>query len=600
LLKAFPALALAALVPSPVYADEAARLLVGSVRDQRGAAVAGADVTAFDARGHPEGHDRTDAVGTFAMKLLDAADFLDVRCPHCRPARIALAPSGGNNVVVIVTRYEALESDVPSAADVAALPYGAPGAVLGLIPFVLPVNGGVSDRGLAGGRGLVLNDGAPLIDLAGGLSGLSYFPDRYAREIAVAGPEQAYRYGIDAGGGMFALDQLASGDSFGSADSGRESSLVLLPSFGAANAGAGVSSDGTTVIRRADADYAGAFAGGSLRAGFDATGALGASGTTASDASTARLSYATASRTYRTSFDVFASDAAYAASPAATYDIQYLDADFRLERPGPVTLAAGTNLSRQSAAIGIGSSYGYTYADSGRVDDVTGYVEAHATAGRTSADAGLGLTDAAATDNFDVPREATHIALLPSLALRTALGGGAYLRADYSESARVPTLLETANLAQTVAPPLERGELADGAFGFDDGGRVRAEAIAYQEFTHGFDERRLDGLGLSITWQLAPLLSVRTWSLRASPLTFSSPLAPESDASRQVLWSTYLNPAGLRFDAIAHRDAASGARGAYALDAAALAPLASRVSLAAGTAQSAGARHYFLGLRAER
>lgn|GEM_PF-2230685 len=598
MLKALPALALVALAASPAVAGEAAPLVVGSVRDQRGAPVTGADVTAFDRRGRPEGHDRTDAVGTFAMKLLDAADVLEVRCAHCRPARIALAP-GGDNVVVIVTRYEALESDVPGPADVAALPNAAPAAVLGLVPFALPANGGISDRGLAGGRGLVLSDGAPLVDLATGLSGLSYFPDRYARDVAVAGPERAYRYGIDAGGGIFALDQIAPGTSFGSADAGRASSLALLPSAGAANAGAGVSSDGTTLVRRADADYDGSFAGGSLRAGYDAASALGASGTSASDASTARLSYATASRTYRTSFDAFASGAAYAASPAATYGAQYLDADFRLERPGPVTLAAGANLSRQSASLG--ATYPYGSSAFGRVDDVTAYVDAHAADNRTTLDAGLGLTDVAATVNAgDGPLAATHLAALPSIALRTALGGGAYVRAAYSESARVPTLLETSSLPQPLAPAFERGELAESALGFDDARRVRAEAIVYQEFTHGFDERRLDGVGVSVAWQLAPLVSVRAWSLRASPLTFSSPLVPENDASRQLFWTTYANPAGLRFDAIAHRDAATAARAAYAFDLGALAPLVPRVSLAAGTAQLAGTRHYFVGLRAER
>ena len=192
------------LAASPAFANDAAELVVGSVRDERGVPVSGADVAAFDGSGRRAGGDRSDALGTFVVSLLQPAVALEIRCSHCRPTHVALRDAN-ENVAIVVRRYAALESDVPDATDLAALPYGAPIDVLGLVPFMLPSGTSISDRGLGGGRGLVVDDGAPLVDLSLGTTALFDFPDRYVRSIGVAGPEVAYRYGVDAGGGVFFL-----------------------------------------------------------------------------------------------------------------------------------------------------------------------------------------------------------------------------------------------------------------------------------------------------------------------------------------------------------------------------------------------------------
>ena len=260
-------------------------------------------------------------------------------------------------------------------------------------------------------------------------------------------------------------------------------------------------------------------------------------------------------------------------------------------------LAAGAYADRQTGAYSIGSPFPYAF--DGRANDTTAYVEARAGDARASFDAGLGVTDVTAASSLspDAP-SGTHLALLPSLSTRFALGGGAYARAAYSESARLPTELETQSLYPRLGTPgFERGELVESALGFDDGARVRGEAILYREFTHGFDERRLDGLGVSLVWQVAPLVSIRAWSLRASPLTFGTP-NPEPDASRQVLWTTYEKNSGLRFDAIVHRDVSAFERPVLAFDTDVLVPLFQELAIDAGTRELSGARRFYVGLRA--
>ena len=606
MLKAAFVLALVALVAVPARADESADLVVGSVRDQRGSPIVGADVVALDAAGRPAGHDRSDRLGTFVISPARPARALDVRCRHCRTTRLSVHGTS-ENVAVLVTRYAALEGDVPSADDLAALPYGRIVDALGLIPFTLPSGTSISDRGLGGGRSLVLDDGAPLVDLSLGTSAVLDFPDRYVRTIDVAGPEVAYRYGLYAGGGIFALDQRDAGRTAASFDSGTASSLTLEPSLGEMAPAAAVSSDGGTLARRADIDFSGPFAGGSLRAGFGSAAERIAdvAGDSERDVSTFRLNYATASRQYLTFADVYASDVALANDAAGSdYRSGYLSADFRLEHPGPVTLTEGANLLRQTGTYTIRAPY--PYALYGRANDATAYVEARAGDDRANVDAGLALTDVAVGETLvqNAP-SGTHIAFLPSLIARVPLGYGAYARAGFSESVRVPTLLESTVSPAADAPQLERGELEESAIGFD-GGRVRGEAIAYREFTHGFDERRLDGLGLSLVWQVAPLVSVRAWSLRASPLAFATPAPasapePETGAGRQVLWSTYANGEGLRLDAIVHRDAGASGAAALAFDAAAFVPVLEHLAVGVGTVERVGSRRrYYAGLRARR
>ena len=251
--------AMACAASAVALAAEPSVLVVGGVRDQSGAPVAGARVEALDAGGGQLGTDTTGEDGTFAIRLASAADAVDIRCAHCDPAHIRLDKQGA--VVVVVRRYAALESDVPSAADLAALPYPRIVDALGLIPLSVRNGNTISDRGLGGGRGLIVDDDAPNFDFATGSSTIADFPNRYVRTIAFTPAAQAFRYGINAGGGRFALDQLDGNAGASSIDAGEASALALQPALDIVQPAFGLSSDGDTLVRRGDVDLTDAVCG---------------------------------------------------------------------------------------------------------------------------------------------------------------------------------------------------------------------------------------------------------------------------------------------------------------------------------------------------
>ena len=576
--------------------------LVGSVRDEGGVPVAGAAVRATTAGGTADGDDRTQADGTFAIPLRGPAEALEVRCAHCRTERVPLG--GRRNLAIVVRRYAALESGVPAPADLAALPYGRIVDDLALVPFAVPAASGaeISDRGLGSGRGLVLDSGAPLVDLATGASALGDFPDRFVQSLFILGPEAGFRYGNDGGGGVYDLQPNRSYRSYAAADAGGAPAVALEPSIGGVDPAYGESDDDGVLLRRGQFEAGSPFAGGMLSGGAavasrdDSQSFFGPSARTTD---LVHAGYATASRRYRTFVDLSAASVAQFddVTQSDDYRSSYLAADVRLEHPAPVTLAIGAATTRQTAAYVIPSDL-YGALLTGRADDETIYAEAETGDTRFGAHAGLGLSEVSAVETLPTARiDGERLALTPSLGGIVPLGGGTYLRAGYSQALRTPSLIET--VAEPSPPPnaapLERDELAETAIGFDDDARVRAELIAYRQFVHGFDEQRENGLGASLVWQLAPTISLRTWTLHATPQELSGSYEPfpQAEASRQVIWATYANGDGLRGDLIVHRDAHAGAL----LDGDLWLPLASGTALSLGTADTAGVRHWFAGIR---
>ncbi len=582
-------------------AQEPVPLVVGSVRDQTGEALEGAAVEAYDASGRPIGHDETDRLGTFALRLRAQAARLAVRCRHCAPANLTLA--GTSNVAIVVTRYRALEHDVPDAADLAALPYGRVVDALALAPYVIPTRDGtsVADRGLGGGQGLAVDALAALGDLSTGRSGFADVPDRYARSLALVPASQAFRYGAGAGGGVFAVDQLDPQRSSSAADSGEASALALEPRFGIIYPAAGVSSDDGRSVRRADLDVESGFAGGVLRAGAtDASASSSDAYDAGSDLRSLRIAYATASRRYRTfaAFTASALDVTASATGSNAYRSSYLSGSFRLEHPGALEIDAGASTQVQSGSYLLPAPDAYDAT--GNLADDTLYLEAHGSGRRLTADAALALCDVVGRESLPYGTlDGAGLVLLPSLAAKMQLGSALYARAGFSQSVRVPTLLDaSASVPAAGVPAFTRDELAETALGYDPGGRVRGELTLFREFSHGFEQQRLDGVGASVVWQLAPRISLRAWSLRDDPADFIDPGSLAGNVSRQVFWATYDNPAGLRVDAIARRDAGLGPP-ATDLDADVVVPLIPRTALDVGSSRRAGVRRYFLGLRVQ-
>jgi len=571
-------------------------LVVGSIRDRAGAPIAGARILVLDARGAVLGGGTTDARGTFAVAVPAEAASVDVACRHCRRVRVRL---GGADLAIVVTRYSALERTTPDAADLAALPYGRIADALALAPFELPsATGGVSDRGLGGGSALVVDAGAPIVDLATGVSPVVDVPDRYTQDVALIAAERAYRYGADAGGGTVALERPVDGDSFASIDTGPASSLALEPALGATHPSLGVSSDDGRLSRRADLDAAAPFAGGRLRAGFGAaTESFAPNGSIARNIDSARLGYATASRRYRTFADAsFARVDVDEGSAAAYYRSSYLAGSFRIEHPGQIALATGLTTSLESASYVARGPSGYALV--GGVANEAAYVEASAGNERTGVDANLGLAHLAGTRTLEgAKRAGDRIAVLPSLTGRLSLPGGVSLRAGYASSSRTPTLLESDAAPLSLRGlDLERADLLESGVAYDSGARLRAEAVIYREFTRDFGQRLVSGVGASLAWQIAPLVSTRFWTLRDAARDDATFASTSAEAARQVLWTTYANGNGLRVDAVFHRDVTRATR-AIALDGDVLLPFGGHVALATGT-RFDGRRRYYIGVRA--
>jgi hypothetical protein len=554
----------------------------------------------FDAAGHEVGSDVVDGNGTFAARPHGDARSVRVRCPHCAPVNLVL--KGRTELTIVLRRYDALEHLIPSAADLAALPYGRVADALALTPFVLPSADGssVSDRGLSGGLGLIADDGAPVYGFAGGPTALADFPNRYASGLALTPPSLAYRYANGGGGGRFDVDSLAPGDGAASFDGGSASALALEPAFSTLHPSYGVSSDAESLVRRGGLDFAGPFDGGFLRAGV-ATASLATplAEDLARSIALAHVAYATASQHYRTFASFSASDSGFASESADAsasanangYRESDLDADFRLERPGTITFALGASAARQNV-YDVARSYAPYAPSATTLSEQTVYAETSAGNARAGANLGLavGLTGSGT------------LALLPSISGRVPLGS-AYVRAGYSESSARYPAFDAAGGGSALDPaagetPLERGELAEAALGYDAGGRISAEAIGFRQFRRGGIADTYEGDGARIVWQLAPHVAVRVWSLRGlTPAQATAGASQNTIASRQLLWGTYTNgPGGLRFDAVAHRDVTS-AGAALAVDGSVFVPVISHLAVAAGTVQHR-ARTYYLGIRA--
>src|SRR5580698_6898042 len=104
-LSALLALFLSAPIALPAGAQVA--LVVGSVRDQHGAAIQGASVSGTPASGKAVTA-TTEADGTFALHG-DGIAAVQITCRYCASTRFPVRM--GEPVVAIIRRYDALESD---------------------------------------------------------------------------------------------------------------------------------------------------------------------------------------------------------------------------------------------------------------------------------------------------------------------------------------------------------------------------------------------------------------------------------------------------------------------------------------------------------
>jgi len=593
-LECAAALLIVTLVAAPASAQ--VPLIVGSVRDQRGTPVDGALVSG---RG-PDGRvaqTLTDSAGTFALR--GQGLVLLVTCRYCEPTRLAPGPSGAP-VVAIVRRYQALLADGPSSADLDNLPYSHVESALALHPFQLlsasmtPYPGSsLSDRGLSPSGSLLIDDGVPNYDIVNGLSPYSFIPASYERDAAFTNATGAFRYGDQAGGGVVALSPFGAGPNGQVVTLGSDTILRAAAGSDAAGIVAGSFTNNEESRQRTDL-----FADVPLPAdqsfGVTAGSEQGRDYESPTAAFAGSFSFATATfsdpRVVNLQVSATADRGNYAMSedeyPISTV---WSDSGFSagIHTTGPivgfadVATRSSTGLYDAQALPGalprVGAMLEQTRIDAGLEAIGSDY----------NVVAGVGafwVNYSGGTNGASQPANSAFV--LPSVDAQLFSNGKLSVTLQGSGSFTLPTIVEQYQYAGGLPMPLQslRSTLFAEALNYTDGSRVRLSFEQASESVNGVWSGTVTSTGFAGTWQIAPTLSLRAWTMH---VTDTVPLygggLPYGGAAPTVaaLWLTYDTGAGLRADVIYRRDLLEGAP-FYHVDGAISGPLASRVRWYAG------------------
>ena len=509
----------------------AASLLTGAIRDTHGGPVAGALVSGLDSSGTVVSRTTSDSDGTFALSTDMTPASVRIECGYCRSVTIAVL--GGEPVVAVVTRYDALVADGPTSADLAAVPYVQIENALALRPFevrhvqytpLAAVGPAVSDRGLATSS-LVLDGEASTYFLGGQGNGFSTTPGHAGDAPVFVAASQAYQYGAYATGGIIQLSR----DSTLFEQAGYGDSSFLRASAGTTAAGISLGSDANDMTHRARAVASGfiSLLGGTLASQLSASRASTLAGSPTFDLSqqSASIDF---SRAFKGMF--------LRISAAGTFGTQ----DF-LDAPSNIWTDFSTRalVSARVGAFDLEGGNVYTNAtnyfpefSAASYPQTTTYLKAHL-AGPTTLDVGFGDTA-----YRSVSGGPGHNAALPSFLVMQSLGNFA-LTAGYSQSLVATSGLQAGFVASLVEAHLEYG----------DGKRLRAQLQTYRQ-TYKQEVSPLSGTGLSLEYQLTPTTSIRAWTLR---LFGDEPLyAADAYVSGDTLWLTNQN-GRFRVDAIYRR-----------------------------------------------
>ncbi len=546
-------------------------LLVGSVRDQHGEALAGAEVLGLRDGAAPV-RSITDAAGTFALEGAGIA-AVRVSCRFCAPARARV--NAGQPVVIVVQRYDALLSDAPTASDLENLPYAHVESAIALRPFTLLSQtstaypgSSLSDRGLSPTGSLFLDDGNPVYDIAAGSSPYALVPAHFENDVSVVDASQAYLYGNRAGGGTVVAtpftdesgDFIAGGtDAIARVQAGSNAAGAVLATF----------SNGEESRQRAD-----------VSANFSP-----------GDGQT--LAVAGSSEQGRT-FSVNAPFAGSYAFTDATYDnvrLANLYVSVTTDR-GNDALANGeyasqTNWSDAGVTAGVRSNATIsTFADLGvRASSGTytsseyeyvlpqigaNFRQLHADAGITAGDndyrivagiGGFGLQ----YGGGEAQQPLKSALVLPSLQAQifpNARFGGTI---EASGSFTLPAFDQLYGNAYVspAAIALQRNALQAISLDYTDESRVHVALEAASQHVAGSASGVITSAGIAAAWQIAPALSLRVWTMHVADTvpTLSTlefyPVAPAP--TENAAWLTYDANGSLRVDAVYRRDLLDGA-----------------------------------------
>ena len=612
------ALLLLMLVAVPALGQ--APLVVGSVRDQHGAAIVGAVVAGQTLRGsHPLA--TTDAVGTFALHA-EGIVAVRIACRYCESALVAVTP--GETVVAIVRRYDALAGAAPSSADLENLPYAHVESSVALRPFTLlaqssaPYPGAVlSDRGLSSAGSLLIDDGAANYDIVTGESPYAFIPAQYEQSALVRNATNAYAYGDQAGGGIVELTPFVNGsnaeiamlgsDTIARAQVGSDSSAIAVGSFGndqesrqrgdlfaswplAAQESltvAGGSEQGRE-YESPGSTFAGSFS--FANAAFSDPQALNLTVTAAMD----RGGYETSGNPPN----------AYQLPVNIPDSVGWSDSGFdaAIHSSGPVVgflevgLRSSTGFYAQASPYivpRVGAMLDQTRADAGLAASGNDY-------NVTAAVGAFWLDYSGGTYGASEPAR-TALAV-PSLDAQLFPNGKWSVNLQGSGSFTLPTFVDQYLYADDQALPvaIQRNALQAAALTYTDDARVRISFEQASENVSGASSGRITSTGFAAIWQVAPAISLRAWTMH---VTDTAPLyaagIPYDGAAPTVnaFWLTYdTGSSAVRADLIYRRDLLD-ALPFFHVDGAISGPIANRLRWYAGTEDRMHRTFIDLGLR---
>ncbi len=549
----FPALLLTlAAAPAP--------LVVGSVRDQEGAPIAGAVVSAAGTR------TTTAADGTFALTA-SGIRAVRVTCPYCKPVEVAVQSS--EPVVAIVQRYRALSESSPSARDLRALPYSRAESALSLHPFVVLTDSRaflpgarIADRAATLQGGAIIDDGIPDYDIAANVSMLSTIPLFDLRAGDAFAPGQTSYSGDQAAGGVFFLNDLPAQGSDASLIGGSDTALRRGASITNASYALAGSGNPLGSSARAAAQVHAPAGTDSLDLSFLGARAGIARGPVSSTASIEGFR-AQFQRVRNTAIQAtFVADRAGYTTAFASAPLSSLWSDI----VGEFTVTSQTPV-QVFGNFGVRQSTGVYNADAFRLH-IAGLVsQTHLDVGaqtrgdRYTARAAVGAYSIAyngGAGSARVPLQAQT--LVPSLYGSYDLAPRWNVEVYAGASFQLPTLLEA---FRTTPEPgglhIDRYAQVTQTLTYSDLNRVKISVTSMSEQLSNLDSGTVHAVGASIAWQVTPSIALRAWTLTFNDTTvpYEALLRfgrqPQSGTPGSA-WLTYENPAGFRLDAIYRSD----------------------------------------------
>ncbi len=546
-----------------------APLVVGSVRDQHGAPIAGADVSGRTGAGVRVAVS-TDTAGTFALESGDLSSLV-VSCRYCQPTLVAV--KAGEPVVAIVRRYDALADDSPSPGDLANLPYAHVESSVALRPFTLLAQSTgiypgsrVSDRGLSSEGSLLIDNGTPNYDIVDGLSPYVAIPASYQQSSDLHGAANAFLYGNQAGGGTVQLEPFLGGSSPQVATVGDD--VVGRAQVGSDDAEIAVGTYSNDQESRQRTDVSATLAlpdqeSLAVAGGTEQGRLYGTPGSSLASSFSFGNAEFNDPRLLNLSLSALADRGSYTQTygeyPIGTvWSDSGFSAGFHTNGPVFAFADAGVRSSTgfydaEALPFGpprTGAMLSQTRADAGVVAAGDDY--------RISAGVGAyWINYSGGWGGISVP---VHAALaVPSVQAQLFPNGKWNVDLQGSGSFLLPTFVQQYGFPFRYSSTVEyqRNSLLAGGLTYTDNSRLRLSFEQASQNVGGSSIGTVTSTGFSATWQFAPALSLRAWTMH---VTDTAPIYGDglpyggNAPTVNAFWLTYENPGAVRLDVIYRRD----------------------------------------------